>query len=356
MRILVLVLLLSVTGIITFLLFSHKSESERQPALGSSRTNKLAFVSRDNATIVSINELRTLLIDNYHSTNEHDSMTSLLSHQLIAERLRTNQAFLEWGTNVTAAIVIRFITNGSVPVYGSAGLTAENLQFYKVTAQAPVGLDAEVVYDPHPDSEGPLIFIIQGGGNPTIQMVQNQYRLEAYQLDPEMWKRYQRHIGRMDWSHAVQPLDKEQVRSLAYRAFNEMTGVDLRAFSLEKSEVNVEEFRDPDAAHPEVNVTGNINARLYTPKDKLYPFADFRFDDNGAGHRPNISFSGEMVQTSPGHGEFVELFAVVSKTEAIFELGEKFLGQGTWEQAMLDNVRSLNTQQRGEVYRRIFQH
>jgi hypothetical protein len=31
------------------------------------------------------------------------------------------------------------------------------------------------------------------------------------------------------------------------------------------------------------------------------------------------------------------------KTEAIFELEEKFLGKGTWEQSMLTNVSSLNT-------------
>lgn len=188
------------------------------------------------------------------------------------------------------------------------------------------------------------------------KMVQDQYRVETYQLDPELWKRYPRHIGRTDWSHAMQPLDKELVRSLAYRAFNEMTGLELSSFSLEKSEVSAEAIRNPDAAHPEVTITGNINAKLYTPKDNPYPFADFRFDDNGGAHPARVAFSGEMVQTSPGHGEFVNLFAVVRKTEATFELGEKFFGQGTWEQAVLDSVRSLNTEERGQVYRRIFQH
>ena len=38
----------------------------------------------------------------------------------------------------------------------------------------------------------------------------------------------------------------------------------------------------------------------------------------------------------------------------IFELGEKFLGQGTWEQDMLDQVNSMDTEQRGQVYRRVF--
>lgn len=233
MRILVLVLLLGVTAIIGLLCFERKSGSQISPASGSPSTNKLATVSAKYETNVSVVELRALLVDDYHSTNQHDSLTSLLAHQLIAERLRTNQAFLEWGTNVTAALITRFITNGSVPVYGTAGLTANALQFYKVTAQAPVGLDAEAIYDPHPDREGPLIFIVQGGVNPTIQMIENQYRVETYQLDPDLWKRYPRHIERMDWSHAAQPLHREQVRALAYRAFNEMTGLDLSSFSLE---------------------------------------------------------------------------------------------------------------------------
>ena len=96
-----------------------------------------------------------------------------------------------------------------------------------------------------------------------------------------------------------------------------------------------------------------LGHKLFTPKDYVYPFAIFSYDDK----RPiRVAFSGEMVQTSAGRGEFVNLFAVVRKTEAIFELGEEFLGKGTWEQAILDNVHSLNTEQRGEVYRRIFQH
>jgi hypothetical protein len=63
-----------------------------------------------------------------------------------------------------------------------------------------------------------------------------------------------------------------------------------------------------------------------------------------------------MVQTSPGRGEFVSLLAIVNKSEAVFELGEKFLGQGTWERNMLDQVNSMDTEQRGEVYRRLFVH
>lgn len=119
--------------------------------------------------------------------------------------------------------------------------------------------------------------------------------------------------------------------------------------------MNIERIRNPDAVHPEVAIAGNLTAKLYTPKDYLYPFADFRFDDSGAAHRANVAFSGEIVQTTPGHGEFVKLFAVVRKTEAIFELGEKFLGKGTWEQTLLDRVRSLNTDERGQIYRRVFQ-
>jgi hypothetical protein len=35
---------------------------------------------------------------------------------------------------------------------------------------------------------------------------------------------------------------------------------------------------------------------------------------------------------------------------------ENFLGQGNWERNMLGQVNSMNTEQRGEVYRRLFVH
>jgi hypothetical protein len=160
----------------------------------------------------------------------------------------------------------------------------------------------------------------------------------------------------MDWSSAVSPLDKGQVGTLVYHAFHEMTGLDLGSFQLATTKIDVQGILDSNAVHPEVSVTGNLNAKLYTPKDYRYPFAEFQYDDTTPKHEPHVAISGEMVQTSPGHGEFVKLVTLVRKTGAIFELGEEFLGQGTWEQSMLNNVRSLDTDQRGQVYKRIFQH
>jgi hypothetical protein len=319
-------------------------------------TNPSTLSAPITATNESVTELRKLLNDDYHSGDLHDAITSALAHQLIAEQLRTNVAFLDWASNTTKSVILRFMARSGLSIYGATGLTADNLQLNKVTVNGLVGISAEAVYDPDPTNEGPLAIIVEGGVHPTILRVQNGFRLISYQLNPEYWEKGPRKIGRMDWSCAVRPLDTNQVSRLAHRAFREMTGLDLGSFHLEKSKIDVEGILNPNASHPEVTVTGNLNAKLYTPKDYLYPFAEFQYDDTSSAHPVHVTFSGEMVQTSPGRGEFVELFAVVRKTEAIFELGEEFLGQGTWEQAMLDNVRSLNTEQRGQVYRRIFQH
>ena len=328
----------------------------RQTGYGSSPvsvgtvSNQISAASNAAVTNKNILELRKLLVDDYRSTNSHDAMTSFLTHQLIAERLKTNDAFLVWATNAATSVIMRFITNGSVPVYGTAGLTANALQLYQVTTQAPVGLHAEAIYDPHPDTEGALLFIVEGGVKPTILMVKNSYRVETYQLNPDLWKRYPRHIQRMDWSIAVTPLDENQVDTLAHNAFHEMTGLDLNSFNF-TTKILTEGILNPNAIHPEVTMTGNLNAKFFTPKDYVYPFATFQYGDSNFMLVP---FSGEMVQTSLGHGEFVNLFASLKKTEAIFELGEKFLGQGTWEQDMLDQVNSMDTEQRGQVYRRVF--
>ena len=327
-------------------------KSVSSPPIANEPATNRSTAALEVAPDQSVVEINKLLVADYHSTNENDAITSALAHQLIAEQLRTNVAFLEWATNAAKAVIVSFIAKTDIPVYGASGLTSDALQLHKVTVNGQVGMYAEAIYDPDPANEGPLAFIVEGGIHPTLLRVQNGYRLESYQMRPELWSQSSRKIGRMDWSSAVRPLEKNQVNMLARHAFHEMTGLDLASFHVEQTKMDVEGLLNPNASHPDVTVTGNINARLYTPKDYVYPFAAFSY---GGGGSVLVAFSGEMVQTSPGRGEFVDLFAVVKKTEAIFELGEKFLGQGTWEQAMLDNVRSLNTQERGQIYRRIFQ-
>ena len=297
-------------------------------------------------------ELHALLVDDYHSTNSHAAITSAIAHQLIAEQLRTNEAFLEWATNVAITTITQFVQNAGIPIYGCANLTGDTLKIQKATADAPVGLHVEAVFDPNPAVEGPLEFVVEGGIHPTIQLVQNAYRTERYQLNPPTWGRSPRKIPPMDWSGAVAPLDNGQVDEMARKAFQAMTGMNLDSFNVQ-TKIDIEKFPNLNAAHADVTVASDSKINILTPKDVVYPFAIIKYGD---ANSVRVPFFGEMVQTSPGRGEFVSLLAIVNKSGAVLELGEKFLGQGTWESNMLKQVNSMNTTQRGEVYRRLFAH
>jgi len=303
-------------------------------------------------TNAALPELHILLVDDYHSTNSHSSITSGIAHELIAEQLRTNEAFLEWATNVVKSSITQFIQSGSIPIYGSSGLTGDALKLQKVTADAPVGLHAEAVFDPNPAVEGPLEFVVEGGIHPTMQLVQNAYRTERYQLNPPTWGRSPRKIPPMDWSGAAAPLDKQQVDEMARKAFQAMTGMNLDSFNVH-TKIDIEKFPNLNAVHADVTVASDSKIKILTSKDVVYPFAIIKYGDSNSVRVP---FFGEMVQTSLGRGEFVSLLAIVNKSEAVLELGEKFLGQGTWETNLLKQVNSMNTTQRGEVYRRLFVH
>lgn len=315
------------------------------------QSEESATRSQQNGTTnaVGVEKLHSLLVGDYHSTNHQAAIKSAAAHELIAEQLRTNEAFLTWATNAAISAIVQFVSDGNVPVYGAAGLTADSLHFYKVTAFAPVGLEAEATYDPTPATEGSLVFVVDGGVHPTVSLVKNPYRIESYQLDPDSWNRYGR-SGQMDWSCAVSPLDKNWVDEEARNAFHEMTGLDLNSFNVETN-IRMEKFLNKNAVHSGVTVTGSLQARLFTPKDYVYPFATFEY---GNSNLTRVTFEGEMVQTSPGRGEFVSLLAFLNKTQGIFELGEKFLGQGTWEQDMVDQIDAMSEEQREQVFRRTF--
>jgi hypothetical protein len=337
-------------AVIVWFCFKPIAESERPPATKAIPSAQGAGVSNEVVTNASALALRKLLVSDYHSTNAHVSVSSLLAHQLIAERLNTNEAFLEWATNAATTAIMRFVTNTEVPVYGAQDITPDSLEFDKVTADAPRGLEARAYFDPDPTNEGPLEFVVEGGVNPTIMMVRNTYRMESYQLDPDLWKTSPRHIGRMGWSGTSVPLDKKQVDTMAQNAFYEMTGRSLNSFNV-GSRIATDKILNHDAVHPGVTVTGNLNAKLFTPQDYVYPFATFQYGDSNF---TKVPFQGEMVQSAAGKGEFVELLVIARKQDALFELGEKFFGQGNWEQDVIDGVNSMNTEQRGQVYQRVF--
>lgn len=333
-------------------IFENPNKAKKPLGLASKRLLNTALVSNADATSLSIIELKKVVVPAFPCTNFHDNITCAIAHQLIAEQLRTNDAFLNWASNAAKMTVLEFFEHQDVPVYRSAGLTAETLQIQNVTVNGLVGIYAELAYDPDPAHEGSLDFLVEGGIRPTILRIENGYRMAAHQLFPGYWDQCPRQIGRTDWSGATAPLDDSQINRLAQKAFYEMTGRELSSFHLQNTKIDTTGVPNPDAPQKAV-FTGNLSGKINSRNDFVYPFATFSFDD---GNFFQVAFSGEMLQTTPGHGEFVELFAPMRKTEAIFELGEKFLGQGTWEQAMLDKVRSLNADERGQIYRRISLH
>lgn len=289
------------------------------------------------------------------NTNHLASVTSAIAHQLVAERLRTNGAFYEWATNVAMTAIVQFVEQSGVPFYGTSGFSGDALHFDEVTANSQSGLWVVATYDPTPTKEGPLEFEVMGGVHPYIKRVRNAYRMASYQLDPSVWTRAPRNLGRLDWSGATSPIAKSQVDALAERAFNKMTGLDLSSFHVQLN-VDVEPVNNPYAKHPSFKVIygdGSPNAMLRSASDVLYPFASFKNEQVPTTH---IAFEGEMIQTGPGHVEFVYLDTLEKGNGEVFELGEKFFGKGPWEKQMFDEIESMDTDQRGQVYRRIFAH
>jgi hypothetical protein len=313
-----------------------------------SSTNVVVAVS-----IVTNPEIERLrdVVNDYHSTNHHTSFASVITHELIAEQLKTNAAFLEWATNVAATTIADFVKNGGVPIYGITNFSADALQFDKVTVDSWNGLFARAIYDPTPTLEGPLEFNVEGGIHPLITRIQNGYRMEKYQLDPSLWTRAPRNLGRMDWSGATAPLNKSIVKMMVEQAFHELTGMNLDTLHI-GLEISTPEILNTDASHPTETVAGeNAHAKLYSSKDYLYPFATFSINYTNV-----VLFEGEIVQTSAERGEFVSITTLERNTQALFDFGEKFLGNGTWERDMLDQVNSMNKEQQREVYQRIFRH
>jgi hypothetical protein len=141
------------------------------------------------------------------------------------------------------------------------------------------------------------------------------------------------------------------VRAMVAQAFHALTGKELADLKINLS-ITTPKILNTDASHSGQTVTGeNLHAKIYSANDYVYPFATFTTDHTNA-----FPLEGEIVQTSPGHGEFVYIMALQRSKEGLFDLGEKFLGQGTWERSVLDQVGSMDDEQRGEVYKRIFKH
>jgi hypothetical protein len=262
---------------------------------------------------------------------------------MIADRLRTNEAFLRWATNAATTAVGKLAGNAKIPIHGTKGLAADNLKL-SVDVRAAGGLYAEAVYDQNTNSEGPLYFIVEGGTNPVVGLVQNQYRMASYQLDPQSWgsSQYPRTVGRMDWGNATSPLDPSLVEGMAKEAYFAMTGSELPPNLVPK--IDVSGVTDPTVQDPDVQVIGKQGATVATVNNQRYPFAIFQFGEPDTLNQP---FSGEMFQSQPGQPEIVNLFVVPNLRNAVLELGDEFLGpsSGDWAQEVLNNVGSTPSDQ-----------
>jgi hypothetical protein len=247
----------------------------------------------------------------------------------IADRLGTNEAFLRWATAAVSTAVCKLAQGKSAPIYGAAGLTSSNLQ---ITASANVGgLYAEATYERDTNSDGPICFIIEGGTNPIIGSLRNPYRMEAYQLDPKAAESpfYPRKIARMDWGNAAAPLDQARVEAMAREAYIAMTGTLIP--DGDQAIIRVPAVTDWTFQDPAVQVTGKPGATVRTINNERYPFAEFEFFDPATNDR---IFRGQMVQTSPGRGEIVELFTTPSTEcfqNSLIDLAQQFL-PGDWAQ------------------------
>ena len=280
------------------------------------------------------------VLRDYGSTNNESFMTSILVRQLIAEQLLANEGFLEWGTNAAKMAIVKFL-NGDVPIYEVSNVNPDDLKIEHVTVFAKSGLHVDIRYHA-------LQITVDGGTNLIVTMVENPYKMEDYQIDPSHRRE------RMDWSHAARPLDKHLVDRMARDAFAQMTARNLDEFKV-TPDIQTPDILNFDVKRPDVQVTGIPGANLISSTDKVYLFAQFFYRIQGSAYCP---FNGEVVQTSDGHGEFVKLFAPVGSPDAMLSLAKKFLAPQSenWDQNLLDQVRSMNTEQQGEVYRRVFSH
>jgi len=257
----------------------------------------------------------------------------------IADRLNTNEAFLRWATNAVSTAVLHIASSKNFHIHG-ADLTNANALRINVKATLS-GLRGEASYDPNTNSGGPVQFIIEGGTNPIVTMVQDPYGMATYQLNPKQAgsDAYPREVARMDWSGASAPLDKSEIEAAARNAYLAMTGSPMP----DGLQVNIDvpPVTDGTVHDPSIQITGNQSATVATVNNQRYPFADFEFINSGTQARV---FSGEMFQSAAGTGAFVELFTTQSRSgvqNSVIDLGEKFLSPtGDWENEVLSTLGS----------------
>src|SRR5262249_55639357 len=154
-------------------IFAFRSKKDRAVDVIPVATNLTdSPVAKVNPTVGrrSLDDLRALS-SNASNTAEGATMSYEI-REMIADRLATNETFRQWATAVVTTSVCKLVRNPRLTVYGSTGICPSNMAV-QVDVRPVGGLRATAVYDPNTNSEGPLKFIVEGGANPSVTMVQN---------------------------------------------------------------------------------------------------------------------------------------------------------------------------------------
>lgn len=337
----ILIAAVAAAFLVAILLFRQNPQVKNLPPEAKAKTSVQATPAavQETDSVVASNLISLRQIARNPSMSATGATASYEMRLAIADRLNTNEAFLRWATNAVATAVFHLASSKDFHIHG-ADLANTNAMRIDVKATLS-GLRGEASYDPDTNSRGPVQFIIEGGTNPIVTMVQDPYGMAGYQLNPKQAgsDTYPRDVARMDWSSATAPLDKAQIEDAARNAYLAMTGSPMP--NGVQVNIDVPPVTDGTVRDPSIQISGNQGATVATVNNQRYPFADFEFINSETQARV---FSGEMIQSAAGTGAFVELFTTQSRSGAqnsVIDLGQEFLSpSGDWQNEVLSKLGS----------------
>ena len=342
-------LLAGILVLVGILIFGRRGADTETPVI----ENKIVVTAQPTFRLPSSDASSVLRLRELAHNPSVSSAGATASYELrlaVADRLTTNETFRRWATNAVTTAACNLASRKEFHIHGANLMNSNSLQIEVGVAIS--GLRGEAVFDSDTNSRGPITFVVEGGTNPTVTMVRDPYGMATYQLNPSQAgsSSYPRHVARMDWGEATSPMDTSGVEAAARAAYFAMTGAQMPDGL--QAKIDAPTITDPMVSDPSVQVTGNPNATVATVNNQRFPFVDFEFVNPASGDR---ILSGEMVQSSAGTGEFVELFTTQSRfsvQNSIIDLGQMFLSpSGEWAQDVLSG---LGTTSQEEVLKRVW--
>ncbi len=297
--------------VVAFVVFRPSHRANAPSPTAANPPTKSLTVRRDSAGLAQTNLAKLLTIVSNPEKTGRGAIASYEAREIIADRLRTNEAFRLWATNQVWRAVARIMQNPKLHIYGTSNLTTNNIAV-TVDTQPVGGLLAVACYYPDTNGSNLLTFNVEGGTNPVIEMIQDNNHLIDL-LPPQHW-------GLSDWSGATRPLDPAFIQEIAQAAYTEMSGNPLPAnlvFHCDTGPITDRTVHDPN-----VIVTGSHSMTVATTANQRYPFASFGYKDP---IWDGDTFSGQIIQTQSGQAEIVELFYPPWIQQSIMELASVFL-------------------------------